>query len=74
MTSDINVNNLGDGNSDRLCETFGDYLVCRSLGGYPLQRRTLAVVTMQFHLPGYELNRYLASTGGSRRVYVIVPR
>ena len=74
FTNDINVNGLGDGNSDWLCEPFGGYLVCRSLGGYPLEKTSVTVVTMQFHLPAYELKKYLASPSGSRSVYVITPR
>lgn len=73
FTSDINVNDLGDGNSDWLCEPFGGYLICHSLGGYPLEKSSATVVTMQFHLPAYEMKTYLASPSGSRKVYVIIP-
>ena len=72
FTNDINVNGLGDGNSDWLCEPFGGYLICRGLGGYPLEKGNTTVVTMQFHLPAYEMKKYLASPSGSRRAYVII--
>lgn len=73
FTNSININDLGEGNSDWLCQPFGGYLVCRSTSrGYPLMKDLKNIVSMQFHLPDYELQQYLQVPSGSRSVYLIV--
>lgn len=70
---DINVNGLGNGNSDWLCEKFQGYFICRSMSeSYPLVSDKETVVTLYFHLPGYEIREMLAQGSGSRDVYFIV--
>lgn len=72
----IEVNELGEGNSDWLCETYGGYMICRSTSGaYPLAKGLKSVVGLQFHLPGYEVKKMLDSgKSGHRSVYLIPPR
>lgn len=72
FVSEINVNELGDGQSDWLCESYQGYLICRSLGGYPLNSKLETVVTLFFHLPAYEVKEMVAAGSGSRAVYFIV--
>lgn len=73
VVSDINVNELDDGQSDWLCEGYQENLICRSLGSYPLSSKLKTIVTL--HLaswPAYEVDKMLAAGGGSRSVYFIV--
>lgn len=74
FSNDIDVNDLGFGTSDWLCEPFSGYLICRSLGSYPLTKEAATTVSMKFHLPAYEMKEYLSVGSGSRQVYVIVPK
>jgi hypothetical protein len=73
FVNEINVNELGDGQSDWLCEGYQGYLICRGLGGYPLNSELQTVVSL--HLPShpaYEVDKLLVAGGGSRAVYFIV--
>ncbi len=71
----IDVNELGEGNSDWLCEPYGGYMICRSTSGaYPLIKGLKSVVGLQFHLPEYEVKKMLAERNGSRSIYLIIPR
>lgn len=69
-----NINGLGEGNSDWLCQPAGGYLVCWSTSrGYPLAKGVESIVSMQFHLPADELNKMLSQREGFRQVYLIAP-
>ncbi len=73
FTNSTNINELGEGNSDWLCETYGGYLICRSTSAaYPLQKGIQSVVSLQFHLPALEVQQMLAQPSGTRQVYLII--
>lgn len=75
MVTAADINGKGDGNSDWLCESFGDFLICRSLSGAdPLQASETSIVSMQFHLPAKEMQDLLQKRAGEHRAYIILPR
>lgn len=75
FANSTNINELGEGNSDWLCESFGGYLICRSLSdSYPLIKDKTSVVTLQFHLPAEEMRQLLKFTSGTRSAYLITGR
>lgn len=75
FSNDININELGQGNSDWLCEDFKGYLICRSISkSYPLKKGLESIVSLQFHLPGHEVKKMLQSASGVRSVYLTVPK
>lgn len=74
-SNDVNINEMGEGNSDWLCESFSGYLICRSTSlSHPLQKDKISEVTLLFHLPGYEVKKMLQSVSGIQSVYLIVPK
>lgn len=73
FVSEINVNESNDGQSDWLCEGFKGYLVCRSLGSYPLNSKLKTLVSLHLAAhPAYEVDKMIAEGAGSRPVYFIV--
>lgn len=75
FVSDLNINELGNGNSDWLCEKYGGYFICRSMSKsypVPLIAGSKSVLTLQYHLPEYELREMLAAGDGTRAIYFIV--
>jgi hypothetical protein len=73
FTNDVDINELGIGNSDWLCESFRGYLICRSMSlSHPLEKDKISEITLFFHLPGYEMERMLQIKNGNLPAYLIV--
>ncbi len=73
--SDCDINGMGVGNSDWFFQSFGGYYIGRSMSAaHPLRKGEKSVISVQYHMPGYELNRFVAQRTGVVRVYLVVQR
>ncbi|MBI2484593.1 hypothetical protein HYW18_00315 [Candidatus Uhrbacteria bacterium] len=74
VITDVDINGKGAGNSDWLCEPFGGYLVCRSISGSdPLRAGKTSTFSLLFHLHELEVQRFLLTKSGTRRLYYLLP-
>jgi hypothetical protein len=73
FASDCDINGMGAGRSDWYFQSFGGYYIGRSMSGaHPLKKGATTVVSIQYHMPGYELNQFVGRRSGTVRIYLVV--
>lgn len=72
FTNDVDINMVGIGMSDWLCELYGSYIICWSTtGGASLTNGQKSILTLKFHGAADEIKKLLSQKSGIRSVYLI---